>query len=261
MSKCTYIIVKTLWHFIIPPFFSGPVICHNAEAEITHFLSVFFLCVCVYVCVWSFQEIATSMAMLATVDMVKETSSKPTRNLSICCRIKFGQRQTGIQLELTSPRHSFRSSDEIRIHFMLFNWYYKQYRKIFITLFYYTALYYTFGNNLCASMYQCINDDLTEGFKTSVFGLYLLCIQESVLVYNDIPRSAEHSRYLNQEDYNNWSGSPIFFLCRHLFCPPIQIVFFSPTIFQLWNWTTGLRNPRRVLAPSSDIFARHIKLA
>ncbi|EFX80320.1 CCHamide-like precursor, partial [Daphnia pulex] len=26
---------------------------------------------------------------------------------------------------------------------------------------------------------------------------------ESVLVYNDIPRSAEHSRYLNQEDYNN----------------------------------------------------------
>nr|CAH0100325.1 unnamed protein product [Daphnia galeata] len=24
---------------------------------------------------------------------------------------------------------------------------------------------------------------------------------ESVLVYNDIPRSAEHSRYLNQEDY------------------------------------------------------------
>ncbi|KAI9554387.1 CCHamide-like precursor [Daphnia sinensis] len=26
---------------------------------------------------------------------------------------------------------------------------------------------------------------------------------ESVLVFNDIPRGAEHSRYLSQEDYNN----------------------------------------------------------
>ena len=218
------------------------------KRKITHFLSVcLFLCVYVYVCVWSFQEIATSMAMLATVDMVKETSSKPTRNLSICCRIKFGQRQTGIQLELTSPRHSFRSSDEIRIHFMLFNWYYKQYRKIFITLFYYTALYYTFGNNLCASMYQCINDDLTEGFKTSVFGLYLLCIQESVLVYNDIPRSAEHSRYLNQEDYNNWSGSPIFFFFSTPFLPSISHCISHQPFFNCETEQQALRNPRRAL--------------
>ena len=117
----------------------------NITPIVYHFLSVclFF----VGVCVWSFQGIATSMAMLASVDLVKEASSKPTRNLSICCRIKFGQRQTGTQLELTSPRHSFRISDEIRIHFMLFNWYYKLYRKYLLHSSFITALYITFGNN------------------------------------------------------------------------------------------------------------------
>ena len=141
-------------HLIIPPFFLPPVICRNAEAESNSFsLSVpFFVCLCV----WSFQEIATSMAMLASVDTVKETSSKPTRNLSIVCRIKFGQRQTGIQLELTSPRHSFRISDEIRIHFMLFNWYYKLYRKYLLHNSFITALHILNSGiiNLCASMFQ-----------------------------------------------------------------------------------------------------------
>lgn len=57
--------------------------------------------------------------------------------------------------------------------------------------------------------------------------LFCVFVQESVLVYNDIPRSAEHSRYLNQEDYNNWSGSPPLFFLNTFRLPSISHCYFQ----------------------------------